>query len=542
MKETFFRSMTWLHTWAGLAVCWLLLLIFFAGSLSYFRHEITLWSKPELHQEVFQSYSQKLLNKQIAQGQSYLAEVAPDANSWIISLPTERKPYLSFAWQDAPLKGERRGKYHEHVVSQNSQQMITEIRDSKGGNFFYRLHFDLHYLPVATARWIVGLATMAMLIALISGVVIHKRIFKDFFSFRRAKGSRSWLDAHNVSAVMALPYHLIITYTGLITLMFMFMPWGALTQYDGDVHAFRADLNPARMQIKPSQVSAELVQAKQLLPQVEQQWGLAPLKQVTINAPGRDNSRISFTLNSAHKVTDSRTMLSFDGVTGQPLFKEDLKTATYQTYDTLMALHTARFADWALRGLFFLCGLMGCAMIATGTLLWAVKIAQKQQKAILAGAKPSMGLKLVNVLNISVICGLPLASAVFLYANRLLSVDLSDRAQREVDSFFITIAVIACIAIWDAVRNQQSLARWRQWLMLTAFAFGAVPLLNAVTSGQHLVGNIVAGQWTLAGVDIACLLFALIAGFAAKRVSQAPGLIERSMPAKHTGKMKEVRP
>lgn len=521
MKETFFRSMTWMHTWAGLAVCWLLLLIFFAGSLSYFRHEISLWSKPELHKSVFQDYDQQRIGQQIAKGQAYLADKAPDAASWTISFPSERKPYLSFGWADEPKKGERRGKFHEHVVSQDGQQMITEIRDSRGGNFFYRLHFDLHYLPVVAARWIVGLATMAMLIALISGVVIHKRIFKDFFSFRPAKGSRSWLDAHNVSAVMALPYHLIITYTGLITLMFMFMPWGALQEYDGDVRAFRADLNPARIQTKPSKDAAPLIEAASLLPQIEQQWGAAQLKQVSISAPGKDNSRISFALNSEQTVTDRRNLLIFDGVKGELISKADPDSATYKTYDTLMALHTARFADWALRGFFFLCGLLGCAMVATGTLLWAVKIAQKQQKAIQSGTKPTVGLRLVNGLNISFICGLPLATAIFFYANRLLPLDIADRAQREVDAFFIMLAIIALVALWDGLRGAQSWRRWRQWLLLGALAYAALPLLGAVTSGQSLLANMIDNQWTLVGFDMVSLLFALALGFAARQVRQS---------------------
>jgi hypothetical protein len=58
----------------------------------------------------------------------------------------------------------------------------------------------------------------------------HRRIFADFFTFRRNKGQRSWLDAHNATAVLALPFHLI-TYTGLITLMFMIMPWGVQSAY-----------------------------------------------------------------------------------------------------------------------------------------------------------------------------------------------------------------------------------------------------------------------------------------------------------------------
>ena len=44
-----------------------------------------------------------------------------------------------------------------------------------------------------------------------SGIVTHKKIFRDFFTLRRAKGQRSWLDGHALVAVAALPYHLVIT-------------------------------------------------------------------------------------------------------------------------------------------------------------------------------------------------------------------------------------------------------------------------------------------------------------------------------------------
>lgn len=72
--------------------------------------------------------------------------------------------------------------------------------------------------------WTIGLAAMAMLVALISGIVIHKKFFKDFFTFRPAKGQRSWLDAHNATAVLVLPFHLMITYTGLVIFYLIYMP------------------------------------------------------------------------------------------------------------------------------------------------------------------------------------------------------------------------------------------------------------------------------------------------------------------------------
>lgn len=95
-----------------------------------------------------------------------------------------------------------------------------------GGDFFYRFHFQFHHLPITWGRCLAGLAAMFMLVGIISGIITHKKIFADFFTFRWGKGQRSWLDAHNGLSVLALPFHLMITYTGLVTLMALYMPWG----------------------------------------------------------------------------------------------------------------------------------------------------------------------------------------------------------------------------------------------------------------------------------------------------------------------------
>src|SRR3546814_12943346 len=76
-------------------------------------------------------------------------------------------------------------------------------------------------MPVVWGRWLAGVAAMFMLVAIVSGVITHKKIFVDFFTFRWGKGQRSWLDAHNALSVFGLPFHLMITYTGLVTLMAM---------------------------------------------------------------------------------------------------------------------------------------------------------------------------------------------------------------------------------------------------------------------------------------------------------------------------------
>src|SRR3546814_20356137 len=67
---------------------------------------------------------------------------------------------------------------------------------------------------------------MAMLIAILRGIVTQKKILADFFLLRFGKGQRSWLDAHNASSVLFLPFILMITYTGLVSLATHYMPWG----------------------------------------------------------------------------------------------------------------------------------------------------------------------------------------------------------------------------------------------------------------------------------------------------------------------------
>ncbi len=533
MKETFFRTLSWLHTWAGLLVCWVLLLIFFAGSLSYFRHEISLWTAPELHSGVYQDYQASQLASQLDRGQAYLEQhAAPNSQRWMINFPTQRSPILSFDWQLPPEKGQRRGKIEQRIALADAtdidnqdntkdthiaRDIIDHVRDSRGGDFFYRLHYELQYLPAITARYIVGICTMFMLIALISGVVIHKRIFKDFFSFRPNKGARSWLDAHNVSAVIALPYHLMITYTGLITLMLIYIPWTVSTAYPDDNQTFLKELNPARQTEKASGIAAEPIPLSQLLPQVQAKWGDAPIKQAIISFPKDKNSQVTFYQDTGQDVTDEAHILIFNGISGELKYQSPHNTSgAAVTYDTMMSLHTARFAAPLLRLLFFFCGLLGCAMVATGTLMWAIRLRQNQQKAIDKGEPASLGLRLVEGLNFMFILGLPFGAVAFFYANRLLPAELVGRSAWEGHSFFIALAAMG---VWALIGR--TLNHWRWALRFIGSLYCALPVLNALTSSHHLIDNIGSQQWALVGFDLLAILLGGTMLFASQRMAQS---------------------
>lgn len=525
MKESFRQSMAWLHTWTGLLVCWLLLLVFAAGTASYYRNEISLWMQPETHSPARTPVSTALAAQTAV---TWLQQQAPEASRWFITLPTAREPVTRVSWQiPAPPGaegGRRRGNFKSETLDPASgQPLASQPRATRGGDFFYRLHFDLHYLPAITARWIVGFCAMFMLIAIITGVITHKRIFKDFFTLRPKKGQRSWLDAHNASAVLALPFHLMITYTGLVTLMFLYMPWGIETAYEGDSSAFYAELFP-RSAEGPG-ASGERQPAGDIQAMViaaEARWGNSPVERLTVEHPGDASSTLLFSRHPDRDISVNQPTATFHAVTGELLSTTgEAATATQEARGVLYGFHLGRFANPLLRALFFLSGLAGCAMIATGALLWAVKTRQQYAKPLARGGRIGLGLRLVEGLNIGAIAGLVTAFASFFLANRLLPVGMGNRAQMEIHCFFAAWGLAALLAQIHTGRRM-----WQWQLGAGAALLLAIPVVNIFTTDSHLGQSLLQGKGPLPVVafDLVMLLLGGLWASAAWWMGRQPRL------------------
>lgn len=507
MKQGFRQSMAWLHTWTGLLVGWLLLLIFMGGTTSYYRQEISRWMRPEL------SATQVDAGTAVRSAERYLRQHAVPALSWTIRMPTPREPSLQLYWHKPPPPPGTpvaRADIFGHAVVDASTGSEHVARDTLGGEFFYRLHFDLHYLPVVWARYIVGFCAMFMLVAIISGVITHKKIFKDFFTFRPGKGLRSWLDFHNVSAVLALPYHAMITYTGIVTLIFMYLPWGIKATYpDGEMQFYNEAFNRLADNREPARSPAATLPLERFVQQARRQWpGDPALASITVNFPDDANASVTLT-QRAPSLSVVAPSLLFNGVDGRLLTRSGKPGGATQTGGVLYGLHMAEFAQPLLRLLFFGSGLLGCLMVASGVVMWAVKERPKHQKTGHIG----FGLRLVDALNIGTVAGLPIAFASFFWGNRLLPVDLAQRADAEVTVFFWAWAAALLAAL---IRPKRQM--WVYQLYVGAALFTLIPLLNALTTHVHLGVTLPRGDWALAGVDLVCLGLGLSLTVAAWRM------------------------
>jgi uncharacterized iron-regulated membrane protein len=499
MKVQGFRqSQAGLHTWSGLLVGWILYLIFLNGAVSYWRDEITRWAQPEI------GATRDL--EAVARGAiGHLSQVAPDAKSWTISLPNERGSGAVTTYK-AKGKGKadanRQGEDPTTAVIGPDGQ-VAHARGTEGGDLFYRLHFDLRYMPAIWGRWVAGFCAMFMLVAIVSGVITHKKIFADFFTFRPGKGQRSWLDGHNALAVLALPFHAMITYTGLVTLMVIYVPWGVTANYPS-LKAYYAESIPRAKPVRPTGQAAPLADIGGVLRAADQTWGGGHAGLIRIENPGDRASRIVVTRRASDRLVDGRWEITFDGVTGAIRSSVAPHSTGMIARGGMIGLHAGRFAPLTLRWLFFLSGLAGTAMIATGLVLWIAK----RRDRLPDPDRAHFGFWLVERLNIGTIAGLPLAMTAFLWANRLLSTSLAERADWEGHVMFLTWGAALVHGFVRPPRRG-----WIEQLALTAALLIALPVFNILATNRGLLASLAAGDLAVAGMDLT--LLALGATFAA---------------------------
>ena len=382
-------------------------------------------------------------------------------------------------------------------------------------------------MPVVWGRWLAGAAAMFMLVAIVSGVITHKKIFVDFFTFRWGKGQRSWLDAHNALAVFGLPFHLMITYTGLVTLMALYMPWGERAAFKTPVERqqLSAELSAFIQPGKPSGQKVPLASVEDMVRQAQERWGRDNLGRVNAVHPGDAAARVAVTRGEAGRVSMSPQYMEFEGTTGKLLTVREDVGAAAETRGVLYALHLGRFSDTETRWLYFLVSFLGTAMVGTGLVMWTVK--RRQQLA--DPDRPYFGFRLVERLNIASIAGLSVAMTAFLWGNRLLPHPLEGRADLEIHLFFIVWALTLLHALVRPARSA-----WVEQLWAASVLLFLLPVLNALTTQRPLWHSLAEGDWVFAGMDIMCWALALLhAVLAIRTARQGASSQSRRKPKRH---------
>ena len=491
MKRSLTQSMAWLHTWGGLLFGWILFPVVLTGTVAVFHEDIDRWMQPEI------GALQTLPAASAAAGaEAVLRRFADGADRWSIDLPERDRSLAAVSWAV--------GSTSQTRVVDASTGAVLSPRDTAGGHFIVEVHYSLHAGTVG--MWIVGAAGLLMLVAIVSGVIIHKRIVEDFFTFRPyATAHRSWLDAHNASSVLTLPFQVMIAFTGIAVFHTTFLPGGIHALYDGDQDAFHAErFAPPRREAAGS--DAPLTLLSPLVAQAEHLFKGSALR-LDVQHPGDRRALVTIYRRPDDRLTLLVDWVAFDGVSGDILSSQTRYLPSLATDGVLVGLHFVQFGGYGARLLYFLLGLASSGMVATGLVLFTIK--RRAKYASTQGAS-ALFFRIAEACNVATVAGLVVAMAAYLWSNRLIATDIDNRALWEIRIFFVVWLITLMHALTVSPRRG-----WCTQLAAAAVLLGGLPIVNGLTTSTALWRAISSGLWSIAGVDIVALgLGALLAWIA----------------------------
>jgi uncharacterized iron-regulated membrane protein len=497
MEPTFRASMNWLHTWTGVVLAGLLFAIFWMGTLSVFDREIDRWMMPATRLAL----PEKPVPLDALQP-LILEAAAARATFWSVLLPTDRMPMFRVAWRTSSGPVVR-------YLDPATGAPLPDPGTLAGTQFLYPFHYNLHIRFAQLGSWLVGFAGMAMLVLCVSGVIVHRKIFADFFTFRIAKKPRRlMLDLHNVAGVLGLPFHIAITLSGLIIFYSVYFSSVWQVAYQGDRRAFGAeafDLFDRAKANKPG----KLASLDDMVAQARAGWEGDIPRFVTVRNPGDAAAIVQVSRANDDRVRAAADVASFDGATGRLLHQRLGAQPMVTASRFISGLHLIQFRHWTLRWLYFGLGLLGCLLIATGLLFW---LESRRRRHAQLGLR---GVRVVEGLTVGSVSGILAATLAFFVVNRLLPHGAAflgqERAALEVWTFYL---------VWLATFAHAWARPARAWIeqcwLIAVLAVASV-LLNWITSGDHLGRSLgLRHLWPVGGIDMMLLLTAATAAVAAR--------------------------
>jgi uncharacterized iron-regulated membrane protein len=545
MFANFRLAMTWLHTWMGLVLGFVLMVCFFFGSLAVFDREIDRWAIPQTRFEPqpMPSFDRMLL--------PILRNLQPDAKDYASNMPalhdpakgpmtprlqlpvdeywaytTHRDPVLRMgAGFGVPLAKDPDAHNHIHgevTIDPRNGAAVPTGALKIGSEWFYPMHYSLNWMWNNVGIFIVGLAGFTLLVALVTGLVMHRRIFREFFTFRPRKHTqRSVLDLHNLTGVVALPFHFFFAFTGLVIFAsFYYFPVSHTLLKPMHERHEAIESRETGLPHQRAGTAAPLASVDAMVAEAKRRWAARDMAGevgfVQMHHVGDVNGYVSIYRAGSDRVALVGEGIHFKAGTGEVLREDPPRTVVSEINEFLTGLHLQHFEHWLLRWLYVLGGLLGCVCIATGFLFFVEK-----RKATHARAA-SQGSRVVDALAVTTVTGMVIAAVGMLVANRVLPAELPGKGDWEKLAFWgiwMMAMTHAFVRSAPVAQGRVSPAWREQCWAVAGLAVGAVAL-NALTTGDHLVRTVfTATYWPVAGVDLSLLATAAIALWAARKLA-----------------------
>jgi len=460
-KERYLRIYD-LHSWSGIVLGLFVFIVSFTGTVALFEHELKSWEDPakRLSISVEPITMMPILEEWIA------ANAQEDVvRNVSFRYPDFYRPYYHAA-MNTKAEGSKLVNHFMRWDTHTGEPLVN--KESALTEWILDFHRDLmwpDFLGGRTAgRGLVGVVGIVLLLSIITGIITHTKIIKEFFTLRVKRSIHlKWQDMHKVVGLWSLPFSTMIAFTGaFLGLIVILAPIAAVLAFKGDTQAL---IDAAVGQpTEPSGVAMQMYSVDDVARYPFPNSSRFPYL-VNISNWGDENAEHRLLYHSATEL--SRTDFVYLNSSDGHFIRADSPStisASNRMNNAITPLHYGTFGGIWLKLLYAIMGVLLCIVTATGLMVWL----ERRLKSNKGKKKPAFYHRLGR-LTIGVTLGFPIATIAIFYLDKL----------------------------------------YRYLFVLLALGCLLLPLTNTITTGANFIVSL-SGEHAWAWVDLNFLLLGLV--------------------------------
>lgn len=361
-----------LHGWSGICLGLFLYTLCVSGAFALFHKEISYWEDDAGRGSL----------------STTMAPIHSRLSGWIdgeakgrdvefieILMPDSFSPYYGARMRLSGADGEIMARW-----SAQSGELLPE-RGYSYGDWLLDFHRQLAWPAMLggkdAGRSLTGIGGTIMLMLVISGLFLHRRLLKNAFTLRLGRSLRlSLSDGHHLVGLWAAPFAIMTGFTGaFLGLTIIISPLIATLSFRGDVDALQKAI------FVPPPVASGVTVPMQNLDGLIRKSSHLPFRIVITNW-GDNNARYQLTYKTDHGFTFESSS-EFEGRNGAPVGTPQNGLATRIT-NAIAPLHFGNFGGFGLRIFYAAMALILAFTIWTGMTMWLEKRGNKMLQSLLS--------------------------------------------------------------------------------------------------------------------------------------------------------------